>query len=67
MKRALVLIVVLVPLLAACSVRVNPVMSVQASYSADDCKNGGWQRLSRTDGSGFKNQGDCVSYVQTGR
>ena len=27
------------------------------------CKNGGWQLLSRSDGSSFKNQGDCVSWV----
>jgi hypothetical protein len=29
----------------------------------DDCKNGGWQNLRKADGSSFKNQGDCVSYV----
>lgn len=29
----------------------------------DDCKNGGWQNLRAADGSSFKNQGDCVSYV----
>jgi hypothetical protein len=29
----------------------------------DDCKNGGWQTVKRTDGSSFKNQGDCVSYT----
>lgn len=29
----------------------------------DDCKNGGWQNLRTADGSSFKNQGDCVSYV----
>jgi hypothetical protein len=32
----------------------------------DICKNGGWQTLHRSDGSPFKNQGDCVSYVSTG-
>lgn len=30
------------------------------------CKNGGWQVVKRADGSSFKNQGDCVSYVNTG-
>jgi hypothetical protein len=35
--------------------------------SMDDCKNGGWQTLKRADGSAFKNQGDCVSYTNTGR
>jgi hypothetical protein len=29
--------------------------------SKDQCKNGGWASF-----SGFKNQGDCVSYVATG-
>ena len=31
------------------------------------CKNGGWQTVKRADGGSFKNQGDCVSYVQTGK
>lgn len=29
----------------------------------DDCKGGGWANVTRPDGSSFKNQGDCVSYV----
>src|SRR5437868_15390854 len=33
----------------------------------DSCKNGGWQTQTRPDGSAFKNQGDCVSYTNTGR
>ena len=33
----------------------------------DQCKNGGWQTLRRADGSSFKNQGDCIQYVNTGR
>lgn len=32
----------------------------------DQCKNGGWQDVKRADGSPFKNQGDCVSYINTG-
>ncbi len=32
----------------------------------DDCKNGGWQSSTRADGSPFKNQGDCIQYVNTG-
>jgi hypothetical protein len=32
----------------------------------DQCKGGGWQNLTRTDGSHFRNQGDCVSYSNTG-
>ena len=33
----------------------------------DQCKDGGWQRLQRADGTLFKNQGDCVAYVNTGK
>jgi hypothetical protein len=33
----------------------------------DDCKKGGWQTRTRADGSRFKNQGDCIQYVNTGR
>lgn len=32
-----------------------------------DCKNGAWRNLVRRDFSAFKNQGDCVSYVTTGK
>jgi hypothetical protein len=35
--------------------------------STNECKKGGWQTMRRADGSEFKNQGDCVSYVNTGR
>jgi hypothetical protein len=35
--------------------------------ATDECKKGGWQNMSRADGSPFKNQGDCVSYVNTGK
>lgn len=35
--------------------------------NANACKNGGWQNYTRPDGSTFKNQGDCIQYVNTGR
>jgi len=31
-----------------------------------DCMNGGWQTLTDSSFTSFKNQGDCVSYVATG-
>lgn len=31
------------------------------------CKNGGWQTLRRADGTTFRNQGDCIQYVNTGK
>jgi hypothetical protein len=33
--------------------------------STDQCKHGGWQSLTDTNGTPFKNQGDCVSFVAT--
>ncbi|MES2889375.1 MAG: ExeM/NucH family extracellular endonuclease [Pseudomonadota bacterium] len=33
----------------------------------DSCKQRGWTMRYRADGSGFKNQGDCVQYVNTGK
>lgn len=31
------------------------------------CKKGGWKTATKSDGSTFKNEGDCVSYVMTGK
>ncbi|HYX28067.1 MAG TPA: hypothetical protein VE863_05835, partial [Pyrinomonadaceae bacterium] len=33
----------------------------------DQCKGDGWQSLARAGGSTFKNQGDCIQYVNTGK
>ena len=33
----------------------------------DSCKLNGWQTQRRANGSGFTSQGECVSYVQTGK
>jgi hypothetical protein len=33
----------------------------------DQCKNGGYNNVKRADGSSFKNQGDCIQYVNTGK
>lgn len=33
----------------------------------DQCKNGGWQTLTRANGTFFKNQGDCIQYANTGK
>lgn len=35
--------------------------------SSDYCKKDLWASLSRADGSAFKNQGDCIQYVNTGK
>jgi hypothetical protein len=39
----------------------------QVATDKDACKGGGWQNLRRADGSTFKNQGDCIQYVNTGK
>jgi len=31
------------------------------------CKSNGWRMLSRANGTPFKNQGECIEYVNTGR
>jgi hypothetical protein len=33
----------------------------------EQCKNGGYNTVKRADGSAFKNQGDCIQYVNTGK
>jgi hypothetical protein len=42
-------------------------LSVNEAGNVSACKNDGWQSLTRSDGSTFKNQGDCVQYVNTGK
>jgi hypothetical protein len=42
-------------------------LSVNQAGNATACKNDGWQQLTRADGSIFKNQGDCIQYVNTSK
>jgi hypothetical protein len=42
-------------------------LSVNLAGNANACKNDGWQNLTRADGTTFKNQGDCIQYVNTGK
>ncbi|MDQ3803378.1 MAG: hypothetical protein M3416_05930 [Acidobacteriota bacterium] len=39
----------------------------EVATDKEACKNGGWKTLRRADGSPFKNQGDCIQYVNTGK
>jgi hypothetical protein len=41
--------------------------AANVASAKDDCKKGGWADLTRADGSSFKNQGDCIQYVNTGK
>ena len=45
----------------------SDVTTFDQPQSANDCKNGGWKFLMRADNSPFKNQGDCIQYVKTGK
>ena len=49
---------------------VSNVQLGQAAAAAshkDKCKSGGWMTMHRADGTSFKNQGDCIQYVNTGK
>lgn len=39
----------------------------RVATTKDQCKNGGYNNVKRADGSSFKNQGDCIQYVNTGK
>lgn len=57
---------------AGCWTGYQPAFRVSAVVSdppADKqaCKEDGWQTLTRADGSTFKNQGNCIQYVNTGK
>ena len=39
----------------------------RVAANVDACKNGGWMSVKDANGAGFKNQGDCVSYVASKR
>jgi len=40
---------------------------VPVPVTKDECKDGGWMTMGRPDGTLFKNQGDCVSFVENGK
>jgi hypothetical protein len=42
-------------------------ISISVPTDKDQCKNNGWMTLFRPDGSPFKNQGDCIQFVNTGK
>jgi hypothetical protein len=39
----------------------------EVATNKDQCKNSGYLSVKRADGSAFKNQGDCIQYVNTGK
>jgi hypothetical protein len=48
--------------LVVAAVAAAPAGAAGNSDNAKLCQKGGWQNLFRSDGSTFKNQGDCISY-----
>jgi hypothetical protein len=55
---------------AGCWTGFKPSLKINAGNpptTANQCKNGGWQSSTRADASAFKNQGDCIQYVNTGK
>ena len=39
----------------------------EVATDKDQCKKDGWKDVTRANGSSFKNQGDCIQYVNTGK
>jgi hypothetical protein len=64
-----------IPFVVADQPFLGSVSNVQLGQSAaagvatnkDECKKGGWADLTRANGTTFKNQGDCIQYVNTGK
>jgi hypothetical protein len=46
---------------------VDDISITTAPAAKDECKLDGWMSLTRSDGSEFRNQGDCIQYVNTGK
>lgn len=49
------------------SASVTFLILANVPLNKDQCKSGGWQFLTRADGSLFTNQGDCIQYFNTGK
>jgi hypothetical protein len=45
----------------------NAVETFETPADKDACKNDGWKTLQRANATTFKNQGDCIQYVNTGK
>lgn len=57
-------------LLGGCVVQIGsrPLVSPQGvPLVASACKDGGWQTLRNNEGEPFRNQGECVSFTNSGQ
>jgi hypothetical protein len=43
------------------------IAKLKTPTNMNQCKNGGWRTFVRANGTRFKNQGDCIQYVNTGK
>jgi choice-of-anchor C domain-containing protein len=48
-----------------CGPALDNVSTTETVATGADCKRGGWRTMVETDGTPFKNQGDCVSFYAT--
>jgi choice-of-anchor C domain-containing protein len=48
-----------------CGAALDNVSTTQTVATGANCKDGGWQTMFHSDGTPFKNQGDCVSFYAT--
>ena len=49
------------------NVQLGQGAAANVATAKNECKKGGWANLTRADHSSFKNQGDCIQYVNTGK
>lgn len=52
---------------ATATTTVTNTRILRMPMAVQDCKAGGWEDLTRDDGTDFTNQGQCVRFVLTGR
>jgi YVTN family beta-propeller protein len=48
-------------------IAITPAKPTPTPTNEEQCKKGGWHELADHNGTPFKNQGACVSYVASGR
>jgi choice-of-anchor C domain-containing protein len=48
-----------------CGPALDNVSTTETAATGANCKDGGWQTMFHSDGTPFKNQGDCVSFYAT--
>lgn len=52
---------------SSASGHATPILVIVVPTTKDQCKNDGWKSVTRADSGTFKNQGDCIQFVNTGK